>query len=86
MSDAEYQLVLHALDAARARFGLDLITSDGAAERIRMLINLKLHAAEATAFGISVARSGGNLIRYPGSNSPSKNDPPAAADLISPAP
>ncbi len=73
MSDAEYQIVLHILNLARSRVGLDLMTSDGAAERIRLLVNLAMHASEATAFGVTAALTVSSMRRSdPNSPDPSR--------------
>jgi hypothetical protein len=55
MTNVEFQLVLHALDTARARFGLNLINPDDAAERIRFLINMTVKACESASFGGAIA-------------------------------
>jgi hypothetical protein len=55
MTNGEYQIVLHALDAARMRFGLDLMSPDEATERIRLLINMTVKASESAIFAAAVS-------------------------------
>jgi len=55
MTNGEYQIVLHALDAARMRFGLDLLSPDEATERIRLLINMTVKASESAIFAAAVS-------------------------------
>jgi len=55
MTNVEYEMIVHTLDAARQKFGLELIAADGAAERIRLLINLTLKASQSAIFAPAVA-------------------------------